>query len=93
MALPNRENEFTIYNDASKNGLGWVLIHNGRVIAYASLQLKPYELNYPIHDFELVAMVFALKISRYYLHRVSYEIYTDDKSLKYLFTRKQLNMR
>jgi hypothetical protein len=68
-------------------------MQNGNVIAYASLQLKPYEKNYPTHDLKLVAVVFALKIWRHYLYDERCEIYTDHKSLKYFFTQKELNMR
>ena len=64
-----------------------------RAIAYASHQLKPYEENYPSHDLELAAVVFALKIYRHYLYGVRCEVYTDHKSLKYIFTQKELNMR
>ncbi|XP_041020390.1 uncharacterized protein LOC121262015 [Juglans microcarpa x Juglans regia] len=64
-----------------------------KVIAYASWQLKTYEQNYPKHDLELAAVVFALKIWRHYLYGERYEIYTDHKSLKYFFTQKELNMR
>nr|GFC28974.1 putative reverse transcriptase domain, aspartic peptidase domain protein [Tanacetum cinerariifolium] len=56
----------TIYSDASKKGLGCVLMQHGKVITYASRQLKPYEVNYPTHDLELAAVVFALKIWRHY---------------------------
>ena len=62
LALPNGTEGFEVYSDASKNGLGCVLQQNGKVIAYASRQLKPYEANYPTHDLELAAIVFALKI-------------------------------
>jgi hypothetical protein len=68
-------------------------MQNGNVIAYASYQLKPYEQNYPTHDLKLAAVVFALKIWRHYLYGKWCEIYTDHKSLKYLFTQKELNMR
>jgi hypothetical protein len=68
-------------------------MQNGNVIAYASHQLKPYEQNYPTHDLKLAAVVFALKIWRHYLYGKWCEIYTDHKSLKYLFTQKELNMR
>jgi hypothetical protein len=64
----------------------------GRVIAYASRQLKPYEVNYPIHDLELVAVVFALRVWRHYLYGSRVQIFTDHKSLKYLMTQKELNM-
>ena len=50
LALPNVEDQFTIYSNASKNGLGCILMQNGRVIVHASRQLKPYELSYPMHD-------------------------------------------
>nr|GEU54014.1 CCHC-type integrase [Tanacetum cinerariifolium] len=63
------------------------------VIAYASRQLKPYEVNYPAHDLELAAVVFALKIWRHYLYDESCDIFTDHKSLKYIFTQRELNMR
>ena len=63
------------------------------MIAYASRQLKPYEQNYPTHDLELAAVVFALKIWRHYLYGESCDIFTDHKSLKYIFTQKELNLR
>nr|GFB45636.1 putative reverse transcriptase domain-containing protein [Tanacetum cinerariifolium] len=84
---------FQIYSDASKKGLGCVLMHHGKVIAYASRQLKPYEVNYPTHDLELAAVVFALKIWRHYLYGESCDVFTDHKSLKYIFTQRELNMR
>ena len=62
-------------------------------MAYASRQLKPYEQNYPTHDLEIAAVVFALKIWRHYLYGEQCEIFIDHKSLKYLFTQKELNMR
>ncbi|GJY26092.1 retrotransposon protein, putative, ty3-gypsy subclass [Tanacetum coccineum] len=62
LTLPFGTGGYQIYSDASKNGLGCVLIQHGKVIAYASRQLKPYEVNYPTHDLELAAVIFALKI-------------------------------
>ena len=82
-----------MYSDASKYGLGCVLMQNRKVIAYASRQLKPYEVNYSTHDLELVAIVFALKIWRHYLYRVTWKILMDHKNLNYIFTQKELNMR
>ncbi|GJR91094.1 reverse transcriptase [Tanacetum coccineum] len=97
LALPltklMRKGGFQIYSDASKKGLGCVLMQHGKVIAYASRQLKPYEVNYPTHDLELAAVVFALKIWRHYLYGESCDIFTDHKSLKYIFTQRELNMR
>ncbi|KAK0588187.1 hypothetical protein LWI29_035607 [Acer saccharum] len=84
---------YVIYSDASKKGLGCVLMQHGKVIAYASRQLKTHEQNYPTHDLELAAMVFALKIWWRYLYGETCEIFTNHKSLKYLFTQKELNLR
>ena len=82
-----------VYNDASRQGLGFVLMQNDRVIAYASRQLKKHEENYPIHDLELAAVVFSLNIWRHYLYGAPCRIFTDHKSLQYIFTQKELNLR
>ena len=68
-------------------------MQEGKVISYMSRQLRPHEENYPTHDLELAAVVFALKVWRHYLMGKRTEIYTDHKSLKYIFTQKELNMR
>ena len=81
-----------IYSDASKQGLGCVLMQNDKVIAYAFRQLKDYESKYPIYDLELAVVLFALKIWRHYLYGVQCEIYTNHNSFKYFFTQKELNM-
>jgi hypothetical protein len=70
-----------------------VLMQEGRVVAYSSRQLKIHEKNYPTHDLELAAVVHALKTWRHYLYRQKCDIYTDHKSLKYIFTQSELNMR
>ena len=62
-------------------------------MAYASRQLKPHEVNYPTYDLELAAIVFTLKIWRHYLYGVRFEVFLDNKSLKYLFDQNELNMR
>ncbi|CAH9130500.1 unnamed protein product [Cuscuta epithymum] len=93
LALPEGKEGFVIYTDVSKMGLGAVLMQNERVIAYASRQLKEYEENYPTHDLELAAVIHALKIWRHYLYGVQCKIFTDHKSLKYIFTQRDLNMR
>ncbi|KAL0551240.1 hypothetical protein IC582_010326 [Cucumis melo] len=75
---------------------GWTrpsTVSEGKVVAYASRQLKSHEQNYPTHDLELAAVVFALKIWRHYLYGEKIQIFTDHKSLKYFFTQKELNMR
>ncbi|GAB2266340.1 hypothetical protein Dimus_037888 [Dionaea muscipula] len=93
LALPSGEGGFVIYSDASLHGLGCVLMQHGKVIAYASRQLKIHERNYPTHDLELAGIVFALKIWRHYLYGESVEVFTDHQSLKYIFTQKELNLR
>ena len=75
-----------MFCDASNNGLGCVLMHFGRVVAYGSRQLKNHEKNYPMHNMELVAIVFALKLWRHYLYSEQFEVFSDHKSLKYIFT-------
>ncbi|WVZ58433.1 hypothetical protein U9M48_008709 [Paspalum notatum var. saurae] len=93
LTLPDLTKSFTVYCDASKEGLGCVLMQEGKVIAYASRQLRKHEVNYPTHDLELAAVVHALKIWRHYLFGNRCEIYTNHKSLKYIFTQNELNMR
>ena len=93
LTVPDGSGSFVIYSDASKKGLGCVLMQKGKVVAYASRQLKSHEQNYPTHDLELAAVVFALKIWRHYLYGEKIQIFTDHKSLKYFFTQKELNMR
>ena len=80
LTLPDQAKRFTVYCDASKDGLGCVLMQEGRMIAYASRQLRRHELNYPTHDLELAAVVHALKIWRHYLYGQRCDIYTDHKS-------------
>ena len=82
-----------MYSDASNFGLRCVLTQDGKVVAYASRQLKPHEHNYPTQDLELAAVVFALKIWRHYLYGEKCRIFIDHKSLKYLLTHKELNLR
>jgi ribonuclease HI len=93
LTLPDIQRDFVVYCDASRQGLGCVLMHDGKVVAYASRQLKPHEQNYPTHDLEFAAVVHALKIRRHYLIGNKCKIYTDHKSLKYIFTQPNLNLR
>jgi hypothetical protein len=93
LAQPNSGKPFDVYCDASGNGLGCVLMQDNRVIAYASRALRPREQNYPTHDLELAAVVHALNMWRHYLMGTHCNIFTDHKSLKYIFTQADLNMR
>nr|GEW35340.1 hypothetical protein [Tanacetum cinerariifolium] len=92
LALLKGPKYFAVYCDASGIGLGCVLMQRGKVIAYVSRQLKIHEKNYTTYDLELGAVVFALKIWRNYLYGTKSVIYTDHKSLQYIFSQKELNM-
>jgi hypothetical protein len=93
LVQPDNSKPFEVFCDASGTGLGCVLMQEGRVIAYALLELRPHKINYPTHDLELAVVVHALKIWRHYLMGNHCNIFTDHKSLKYIFTQSKLNMR
>ncbi|GJX14288.1 reverse transcriptase domain-containing protein [Tanacetum coccineum] len=93
LMLPDGVEYFIVYCDASNQGLGCVLMQRGKVIVYASRQLKIHEKNYTTHDLELGAVVFSLKIWRYYLYGTKSVIYTDHKCLQHIFDQKEPNMR
>ena len=86
LIIPERGLGYAVYCDASREGLGCVLMQEGKVVAYGSRQLKIHEENYPTHDLELAAVILALKIWRHYLYGEKLEVFSDHKSLKYLFT-------
>nr|GEV42823.1 retrotransposon protein, putative, Ty3-gypsy subclass [Tanacetum cinerariifolium] len=93
LALPEGSENFMVYCDASRKGLGTVLMQMENVIAYASCQLKLHEKNYTTHDLELEAVVFALKMWRYYLYDTKCVVFVDHKSLQHILDQKDLNMR
>ncbi|GKF18968.1 putative reverse transcriptase domain-containing protein [Tanacetum coccineum] len=93
MALPEGSENFVVYCDASRKGLGVVLMQGEKVIAYASRQLKIHEKNYTTHDLELGAIVFSLKMWRHYLYGTKCVVFTDHKSLQHILDQKELNMR
>ncbi|GKA07011.1 putative reverse transcriptase domain-containing protein [Tanacetum coccineum] len=93
MALPEGSEDFIVYCNTLIKGLGDVLMKREKVIAYASRQLKIHEKNYTIHDLELGAVVFALKIWRHYLYGTKCTVFTDHKSLQHILDQKELNMR
>ncbi|GJZ69745.1 putative reverse transcriptase domain-containing protein [Tanacetum coccineum] len=93
LALPEGNDDFVVYYDASHQGLGVVLMQREKVIAYASRQLKPNEENYTTHDLKLGAVVFALKIWRHYLYVTKYTMFTDHKNLQHILDKKELNIR
>jgi hypothetical protein len=81
------EKPFSIFCDASGQGLGCVLMQDGPVVAYASWQNRKHEEHYPTPDLKLAIVVHALKIWRYYLTKKRCDLYTDHKSWKYIFTQ------
>ena len=82
-----------MYYDASKDGLRCVLMQSERVVAYGSRQLKNHKQSYPTHGMELAAIVFALKAWCHYLYDEQFEVFSDQKSLKYIFRQRDLNIR
>ena len=93
LILPDIHKDYQVYCDASRQGLGGVLMQEGKVVAYTSRQLRPHDMNYATHDLELAAVVHALKTWRHFLVGNSCDVYTDHKSLKYIFMQKELNLR
>jgi hypothetical protein len=93
LSLPEEGKTYALFTDASKKDLGAVLTQDRQVIAYASRKLKPHKVNYPTHDLEFTVIVFALKKWQHYLYGAKYEVFTDHKSLKYIFTQNDLNLR
>jgi hypothetical protein len=87
------EKLFSIYCDASGQGLGCVLMQDEHVVEYASRHLGKHEVNYLTHDLELAAIVHALNIWRHYIMGKRCELYKDHKSLTYIFTQPDMNLR
>ncbi|KAL1189438.1 putative mitochondrial protein [Cardamine amara subsp. amara] len=93
LALPQQDERYVVYMDASRSALECFLMQQGKMIAHASRQLRKHESNYLTHDLDMAAVVFALKIWRSYLHGGNVQVFTDNKSLKYIFTQLELNLR
>ena len=88
LTLLSEDEGYIVYCDASRVRVGCMLMQNGKVIAYASCQLKKHEQNYPTHGLEMAVVEFVLKIWRHYLYGMTCEIYTDHKSLNISFSRE-----
>ena len=82
LTTPSCSRGFVVYSDAFHQGLRCVLLQHGKIVAYTSRQLKPYEQNYPTHNLELVAVIFVLKIWRHFLFGETCEIFINHKVLK-----------
>jgi hypothetical protein len=91
--MPDMEKPFSIYCEASGHGLGSVLMQDSHVVAYVSRQLRKHEKKYLTHTLELAVVVHALKIWRHYIIGKRCQVYSDHKSLKYIFTQPDLNLR
>ena len=92
LIIPNSGEGYEVYTDTSIRGLGCVLRKGGKIVSYGSRQLKTHEQNYLTHDLVLSVVVFALKLWRCYLYGEKFQVYSDHKRLKYIFTRKDLNL-
>jgi hypothetical protein len=93
LAMHDMEKPFSIYCDASDQRLGFVLMQDFHVEVYASRQLRKHEMHYLTHDLELAVVVHTLKIWNHYLMGKRCELYTNHKSLKYIFTQPDLSLR
>ncbi|MCO5612609.1 hypothetical protein L7F22_066878 [Adiantum nelumboides] len=93
LKLPNFSKEFEVVTDASGLAMGGVLTQEGRPVAYSSRKLRDLERNYPTQDLELLAVIHALKLWRHYLLSSKFQLVTDHKSLKWIFTQPNLTMR
>ena len=92
LTLPKCGDNYTVYSDTSRVGLGFFPMQGCKVIVYASRKLKVHKKIYPTHDLELVVVVFALKLWRHYFFGVHVDVFTDHKSLQYVLTQKELNL-
>ena len=93
LKVPDMYTDFLVCTDASKEGLGRVLMQDRRVIAYISRKLRRHEENYAMHDLELLAIVYALKVWRHYLVGQKFELRTYHCGLQHIFTQGKLNAR
>jgi hypothetical protein len=91
MKVRDMDKEFLVCTDASKEGLGRVLMQDGRVIAYISRKLRNHEENYATHDLDLLEIVYTLRVWRYYLIGGNFELKTDHCGLQHIFTQSNLN--
>ena len=86
LKVPNMDKEFLVCTDASKEGLGGILMQDGRVIAYISRKLRKHEENYTRHDLDLLAIVYALRVWRHYLIGLKFKLKIDHYGLQHIFT-------
>ena len=93
LKIPKMDKPFVLSCDASGFLIGCVLSQDGRVVAYESQKLRKHELSYGVHDLKMLAIVHAVKHWWHLLLRVKFELRTDHKSLKYIFTQPLLNNR
>jgi hypothetical protein len=92
LAQPDITKSFNVYCDAFGTGLGCVLMQEGCVIGYSFCQLQHYEEHYLTHDLQLATIVLALRTWWHYILGNVVHIFTEHKSMKYIFTHPDLNM-
>lgn len=92
MILPKGLDGFVIYYNASRVGFSYVLVKNGKVIAYSLRLSKMNEWNYPTHDVELAIIMIPLKILCHYLYWVHADMFTNNKNLQHVFTQNNLKL-
>jgi hypothetical protein len=93
LKVPNMDTDFLVCTDESNEGLGGVLMQDGRVIVYISRKLRRHEENYATHDLELLAIVYALNVWRHYLVGRKFELKTNHCGLQHIFIKSDLNAR
>ena len=93
LAMPTESRKYVVYSNASRIGLECVLLQEMKVLAYGSRQLKMHEQNYPTHNLELTTIIYVFKLWRHYLYEEQFEIFTDHKNFKYIFSQNELNMQ
>jgi hypothetical protein len=93
LTMPDMEKPFSIYCNASGQGLGYMLMQHDHVVAHTSRQLWKHQEKYVTHDLKLAAVVHALKIWRHYIIIKRCHVYSDHKSLKNILTQPDLNLR
>ena len=84
---------FVVYCGAARVHLGYVLMQKGKVITHASIHFTVHEINFPTHDVELATIIFALELWRHYLYGDHVDVLNDQKSVQYVFTQKELNLK
>lgn len=93
LVIPDPNGHFVVTTNASRDGLGDVLMQDCKVLSYQSKKLKQHEVNYTLHDLEFVVIVQALQMCQHYLLGKPFELITNHMRLRYIFTQPSMNSR